>query len=435
MRRYKELALACCFATFSYPLLAQERYTIPDSLTDLKTWRNGYSAEEATNFREEFDASSLTEAGDVGAFAMANLSDVLRTAQLYRNGDVIDFSRNPMPEIADVSLSTALGTQTLRETLDDPRARIRAFAVVHKGELVFEEYIGIRPWDNHLWASASKSITGLIIASLEEEGLVDLNEPIATYLPDFAGTAWADIKLADVVHQRSGLDIEESSFAKPDHPMAAFYATAFGAEGAADNPLREILKTVEVKDPPGTQFIYSSMNTQMASLVIEALTGKAWNDAATERLWQRVGMEGDAQVALTLSGEPVAYGLIASRLRDMARYATLYTPSWERVAIERVVPEGYLDRLYEAADPAIFRGGYMAERLVESFGTEEIGAAYQWDAVLADGDFYKSGRSGQFLYISPGTDTAVVAFSTVYRSEIWLEGYAREIVTSVFRQK
>lgn len=435
MKLPSAILLACYIAILNTPSFSQEEYTIPDTLTAVKTWRNGYSAEEATRFRRAFETSSLTNADDVGAYAMSNLSNVLRTALLHRAGDIKAFNRNPMPEIANVSATTPLGTKTLREAIGDPRSRIRAFAVVHKGKLVFEEYVGIRPWDNHLWASASKSMTGLLIASLEAEGSVDLGKTVAEYLPDFEGTAWADIKLGDVVHQRSGLDIEENSFAKPGHPMGAFYATAFGGDSASDRSLRDILKTVEVKDAPGAQFIYSSMNTQIASLVIEAVTGKPWNEVATERLWQRVGMEGDGQVALTASGEPVAYGLITSRLRDMARYAVLYTPSWSRVANERVVPENYLESLYAAADRKIYRGGYMAERLVENFGTEDIGASYQWDAVFADGDFYKSGRSGQFLYISPETDTAVVAFSSVHKSEIWLEGYAREIVASVFRQK
>ena len=428
-------ALICCLVLVGIPAHSQDEYEIPDTLTPVKTWQNGYSAEEAQRFRQDFTTSSLTEAGDVGAYAMANLGDVLRTALIHRDGQVRMLESDPMPEIADVTATTALGTKTLREAIDDPRSRIRAFAVVHKGKIVFEEYIGIRSWENHLWASASKSITGLLIAILEEEGLVDLTKTVASYLPDFQGTAWADIPLGDVVHQRSGLDIEESSFAIPGHPMGTFYAIAFGAAEGSGKSLRDTLKTVDVKQAPGTQFIYSSMNTQVASLVIEQVMGKPWNIVATERLWSRAGMEGDGQVVLTTSGEPVAYGLITSRLRDMARYALLYTPSWPVVADDPIVPESYFERVYAASRPEVFRGGYMGERLVEDFGGIEMGASYQWDAVMADGDLYKSGRSGQFLYISPQTDTVVVAFSSTYRSEIWLHHYAREIVTSEFRNK
>lgn len=155
MRRQGAVVLVGCLTVLSSTSFGQEAYKIPDTLTAVKTWRNGYSAQEATRFRKAFDTSSLPNADDVGAYAMANLSDVLRTALIHRGGDIKAFDRNPMPEIANVSATTALGTKTLREAIDDPRSRIRAFAVVHKGKLVFEEYIGIRPWDNHLWASAS----------------------------------------------------------------------------------------------------------------------------------------------------------------------------------------------------------------------------------------------------------------------------------------
>ena len=50
-----------------------------------------------------------------------------------------------------------------------------------------------------------------------------------------------------------------------------------------------------------------------------------------------------------------------------------------------------------------------------------------------DGDLYKSGRTGQGLYISPETDTVVVWYSSAYKAEIWIHQYAREIVGQLFR--
>ena len=143
-------------------------------------------------------------------------------------------------------------------------------------------------------------------------------------------------------------------------------------------------------------------------------------------------MEGDAELGLSPSGEPSAFGIFASRLRDLARYGLLYTPSWNVVSDEQVVGDDYLPKVYAAARQADFAGN-LGGRMIRDFGDLDMGASYQWDAVFPDGDIYKSGRGGQALYISPQTDTVVVYFSASYRSSLWVHAYAREIVKQVFR--
>jgi hypothetical protein len=190
--------------TMAAPAIAQTTYTIPDNLTPVSKWREGYSAEETLKYRREYGDDTLTEGADDGAYAITHLSEVLPAALVKRYGQVSMLQSDPMPEIADVVATTDLGTMTLREMMNDVRSRMRAIAVVHKGKLVFEEYLGIRPWDNHIWSSSAKSLSGIIPHLLEEEGLLDLNKTVGSYLPELANTAWADIRVSEVLHQRSG---------------------------------------------------------------------------------------------------------------------------------------------------------------------------------------------------------------------------------------
>ena len=144
-------------------------------------------------------------------------------------------------------------------------------------------------------------------------------------------------------------------------------------------------------------------------------------------------MEGDAELGLSPSGEPSAFGIFASRLRDMARYGMLYTPSWKVVAKEQVIADDYLPKVYTAAKQGVYAGN-LGDRMIADFGDLGMGTSYQWDAVFPDGDIYKSGRGGQALYISPQTDTVVVYFSASYKSSLWGHAYARAIVQK-FRVK
>lgn len=403
-------------------------------LIPVSVFRNGYSAEETMHFRNSYNNSSAVKADDVGSYANLHVSEVINTAVVHRNGDVAWLENNLMPEIEEVTATTDLGELTLREMMDHPDSRMKGIAVVHKGELVYENYIGMRPADNHLWASAAKSLNGILIDQLENEGLVDLTKSISYYLPELNETAWADVSVADVLHQRSGLDIREGSLGEHGHPITKFYATFSGGSDLAPDAsfMTSVTEAGKLRES-GELFEYSSINTYVLGMIIERVTEQPFHDVVSERIWSKAGMEGDALLGLSPTGEPSAFGIFASRLRDFARYGMLYTPSWNVVADEPVVSENYLQKVYAASIPEIFPGNNLGDRMIRGFGDWDMGASYQWDAVFMDGDLYKSGRNGQALYISPDTDTVVVWFSTVPNSSLWVHAYAREIVEQVFR--
>ena len=430
------LALSIVIAGMGFSPLAeaQNAYTIPDDLTPMSALRDGYSAEETLKYRREYNDTTLTEGADDGAYAITHLSEVLPTAIVHRNGPVAELGYDLMPEVADVVATTDLGTMTLRQMLDDKRSRLRAIAVVHKGKIVFEDYIGLRPWDNHIWGSAAKSLVGLMSYLLEKDGKLDLAQTVGHYMPDFRGTAWENIPVADVLHQRSGLDILEAELGDPDHPMTLFYAIFSGASFLPENAsFKDAMRKATRLRESGERFEYSSMNTMMMVFIAEKITGKPFHDLLTERIWNKAGMEGHAELGLSPAGEPSAFGIFSSRLRDLVRYAMLYTPSWNVVAKQPVIGDDYLPKIYAAAKGAQFKGN-LGDRMIAAFGDIDMGAAYQWDAVFPDGDIYKSGRGGQAIYVSPETDTVVVYFSASYQSSLWVHAYAREIVKQVFRK-
>jgi len=410
-------------------------YTIPDDLVPVSEGRDGFSAEQSQRYRQAYQGDSMVTSGNAGSYAASRLSENLSTAIVHRYGQVSELDSQPMAEIGEVRASTILGTMTLNEMMKDERSRFKAIAVVHKGKLVFEKYIGIRDWDNHLWASATKILVGSLAHIISREGLLDLDAPVSRYIPELAGSSWADIKIADVLHQRSGLDISESRLgSSPDHPVSLFYALASGDPNLPESlSIMDALKKAQVSGEPGARFEYASLNTYVVTLVLEKVTGKPFEDLVTEYIWSQAGMEGDAVLGLTASGEPSSPGAFAARLRDLARFGMLFTPSWEVVAKRAVVSEDYFEKARVAARQEVYGEDYMSQRLIKDFGEDGFGASYQWDAVFSDGDLYKSGRTGQCLYVSPDTDTVVVFYSSSYRAEVWVHAYAREIVRQLFR--
>jgi CubicO group peptidase (beta-lactamase class C family) len=112
------------------------------------------------------------------------------------------------------------------------------------------------------------------------------------------------------------------------YAITLFYAIFAGASGVPENAsFFDAMKSVTKLREPGQRFEYSSMNTMMMLMIAEQITGKPFHDLLTERVWSKSGMEGDAEPDLPPSGEPSACGIVASRLRDLARYGMLDTPS------------------------------------------------------------------------------------------------------------
>lgn len=208
--------------------LAQDTYSIPKTLSPVWKWKDGFTDKETMYFRRAYTGEAAQAQDDVGSYGAGHLTEVLPTAIIHRKGQVSVLESDPMTDIGDVVATTKLGTMTLDKMMKDPRARFKAIAVVHTGKLVFEKYIGLRPWENHLLASSSKSIVGLLAHQMAEEWLLDLSASITTYLPELKNTAWENVPVEAILHHRSGLDIGEGSRGKPGHPTTLFYATMTG---------------------------------------------------------------------------------------------------------------------------------------------------------------------------------------------------------------
>ena len=393
-------------------------------------WVNGFTAEESKKFIEEFNPVSFIGADDIGTYAYLNMGEVLPVSKVTRQGQVSELEVSIDNNIASVSADGPLGEKTLEEVMQDTRSRMQGIIVMHHGKVVFEQYPGMPANNNHVWYSSSKVLTGLLIHMLDQDGLLSIEDDITDYITEYKGTDWEGVKIADVLHHQSGMDLVESyaSISNPETPVARAYAFSFAPLGTTpDSSLFDIMKDIKRYLPPGTQFDYSTYHTQILGIVIEKVTNKKFSDVLSERVWQKAGMEGDAELATTPVGEALNGGVFASRLRDMARFGALFTPSYDKISDTKIVDDAYLKNVYGTNNGDAFLKGEMGTRIINDFKESPLHASYHWDAVFADGDLYKSGKNGQCIYVSPKTDAVVVWFSSVQNNEIWLPIYARSI--------
>jgi CubicO group peptidase (beta-lactamase class C family) len=401
--------------------------------------RAGFTPEQARDFRRRFDPQEMISAGDVALFHFNGLGLWLETAIAARGGEAMPLAARADPRIAQTRVGSAGGGLPLLDYLRSDKSRAQGFIVMKGGRIIFEDYPGMRPSDNHVWMSVAKTTASLVVRKLAEAGRIDVEKPIDAYIPAFRDSEWRGTRVIDVLDMASGMDIVETQ-ANRENPrsiIARFNHATVGepnADGVVESQL-EVIRSARRLGPPGVSFDYSSLNTTVLALLAEAVEGRRWADIFQDQVWNRMGAEGDMQVALAPDGTPQAHGLLATRLRDLARYGLLYTPSWAKASREKIVSEAYIREIQRGGRKQIFLKGELGNRLITSSFPAHPPSAnhWQWDAVWDDGDFYKGGVFGQGLYVSPGRDLVVAWYSTVMSSD--LTQYARQIADDVAGRK
>ncbi len=140
---------------------------------------------------------------------------------------------------------------------------------------------GVSADDRTLWyiASTSKSITGVALALLADEGRVSLNAPIATLLPNARWHAESDptsISLADFLGHTSGLR----------GGAVVAQSSSFGQIQERDWPT-----LLEWSGPlPNRDLAYSNLGYLVGAMVIDRVQPEGWRSFSERRLFRPAGM-------------------------------------------------------------------------------------------------------------------------------------------------
>ena len=192
----------------------------------------------------------------------------------------------------------------------------------------------------------------------------------------------------------------------------------------------EVLREVKplAGEAPGERFRYSSLNTHILGMIIEGITGIVVSDVIGQEVWGRLKARMPLLIHLAPDGQPLNLGIVSSTLPDMARYGTLWTPSWKTFCDTEIVNKPILDLIRSSGDPKAFKGGAKEKQALGLFAEKPVKGAYQFDLFLRTGRFTSTEHRSRHLH-RPERDFVAVMFSaTPYVSpygEIKLPAYMR----------
>ena len=386
--------------------------------TPIAVFKNGFTAKQLEEFRANYTLPYLLSGGDASVWWSMRTSEVMQTAILPVRQPTMPLETNLNSEIGRIKANTKnFGTISLDEFMVHPESYAAAFIVIHNGEVVYETYPGMNPWDSHVWMSAAKPMASLMIDLLIDDGKVDPEKTIGQHMPAFQNSGWSDIKVIDVLDMTPGLNSEENdkTRADPNSIASRLFLAEFGIEYKGKHEaVVDVLKEAVPVGPPGTKLEYGSPTTEMLVLLAEAVTGEPYAQLVDKHIWSKVGADAALEIHLSPGGVAAAHGVVSSRLRDFARFGMLYTPSWNKIATEQVVSQDIIDRIRNGVRGRDFyRNGFDGPVFVSRLNDDNvISNSRQWDGVWEDGDIWKSGLQSQVIYVSPDRNLVIAAFST-----------------------
>jgi CubicO group peptidase (beta-lactamase class C family) len=210
-------------------------------------------------------------------------------------------------------------------------------AIVQNNEVVYLKGFGaasikrntqVTPQTIFDLASCSKSFTAMATLLLWNDGLIDLDQPLKHYIPEFqlADTNVSDtITVRELLNQTSGLPgnvSEPLAFQKGSNPK----------NGDDMEMVVTAMKHIYSDRTPGTSFEYTNLNYCLLGALVERVSGESFNDFVQERIFTPLGMTNstmDPNVAASLDradGHQMMLGKIITR--NVPIYTSAQPAGW-----------------------------------------------------------------------------------------------------------
>lgn len=280
-----------------------------------------------------------------------------------------------------------------------------AFLVIRHDSLLYERYFD--GYDQDDWVasfSMAKSYTSALIGIAIAEGKIgSVEDPICDYLPELKGGPLADVTIRHLLEMRANIHHAENYF----NPFAGVARLYYGKH------LSRQLRRLRHEAPVDSKWTYQSVCTQYLGEILVRATGRSLSDYMLEKLWGPLGMESPASWSIDQrrDGREKAFCCLNATARDFAKFGRLYLHggNWNG---KQLVPADW----------------------VRASTTEPAGRpqpyGYQWWLMGKDGDYSAQGHLGQFIYVSPRSETIIVRLGKNYGKFRWAPAF-KEILAQL----
>lgn len=286
-----------------------------------------------------------------------------------------------------------------------------SFLVIYKDKLIAEKYaFGVTPETPVLGWSMTKTVTGMLIGLLHEQGAIDINAPAP--IAEWQGSDKANITTTNILHMASGLDFDEGYEGLSDVSLM-LYRRANMAGYASSRPQTST---------PGSTFNYATGDALLLSRIVTNSVGgdlQSAYDFYQRELFHPLDIR-SAFIEFDASGTFVggAYGYMTPR--DWARLGLFYLNRGEWNG-QQILSKKWVDFAFTPSPAA---ENYGVQLWMNTNGAE-------WPE-LPTGIYHFSGHQGQEILMVPEHDLVVVRTGVTEEDrDIGIEAFMQGILRAL----
>lgn len=199
----------------------------------------------------------------------------------------VAYGQSPEERIKQISASV---DQKIKAFKEKGNLSSVSYALVFDGKIVHQNYQGVinqqtgkKPDARSVYriASMSKSFAGLAILHLRDAGKLQLDDPVARYIPELSGQKFSpdapEITLRHLLTHAAGFP--------EDNPWGD---RQLGI--STQEMLAMFKKGISFSNEPGVTYEYSNMAFAMLGYVIQQVSGQTYQEYIREHIWKPLGM-------------------------------------------------------------------------------------------------------------------------------------------------
>lgn len=200
--------------------------------------------------------------------------------------------------------------------------------IYHKsfGEANLTFHLPLKNDTKYKIASITKTFTAVLILQLVEQGKVDLQKPLRTYLPNYTGEAADKVTLHHLLNHTSGLPNIDKVGSKEDvikngveHYQRPFTTDELVVRFCSGKLVNE----------PGKVFDYNNADYIILGKIIEAVTGKSYEQVLQQQILQPLKMENSGLLYHYNIVENLAESYFwRDDLKQLVRELPVYIENW-----------------------------------------------------------------------------------------------------------
>jgi CubicO group peptidase (beta-lactamase class C family) len=306
----------------------------------------------------------------------------------------------------------------VRHAVEDGEIPGAVILVARRGRIILHEAFGFRDLARtrlmqrdalFRMASNSKAVTAAGIMLLVEDGRLNLDAPLGTYLTVFDNDAWRPITLRHLLTHTSGIRIA---------PLFLTPLLDSSPDGRpAPDLRREVGRFAEIppQEKPGTTYSYNNAGFNILAAVIEQVTG-SYKDHLRTRLYEPLGMRDSCNHEADANRERMS--TVMKRQAD-GTWKAVWTPG---DAPDWPFARGSGGMVSSARDYAVFcqmllnKGVFGGKQILSAASVQEMTSPQAthceaaityglgWQVAEAGGVFSHTGSDGTYVWVSPAEE-------------------------------